>query len=62
MMYYKQNVRYNIYTTTIKDSGLRHSPRYNENNIYTNTMTNKEAIIKYSAVYLAIITYSLYNI
>ena len=33
MMYYKQNVRYNIYTTTIKGSGLRHSPRYNENNI-----------------------------
>jgi len=58
-MYYKQNVRYNIYTTTIKGSGLRHSPRYN--NIYTNTMTNKEAIIEYSAVYLAIITYSLYN-
>jgi len=46
-MYYKQNVRYNIYTTTIRGSRLRHSPRYNENNIYTNTMTNKEAIIKY---------------
>jgi len=47
MVYYKQNIRYNIYTTIIRSGRLRHSPRHNENNIYINTMTNKEAIIKY---------------
>ena len=46
-MYYKLNVRYNIYTTTIGGGGLRHSPRHNGNDVCTNTMTNRETINKY---------------